>query len=642
MPPTARLAANATMAAPFKVKALFEYSSPHEDDLQFPAGQVITVTEEEDDDWYTGEYVDDAGAKHEGIFPRNFVEKYEPVAPPRPTRTRTKKESDPVAPPPPLPPVELPAGDPAPSSKPLDEEEEPEPAAASAAPAPPVLPTTPLPEAAPAPAPPVPPVSSTPPPLPKAAEPQATSPPISAKPSKPGAPPPPAAKPTGNAFKDRIAAFNKATAPPVTPFKPSGLSGSAGFIKKPFVAPPPSRNAYVPPPREAPTAKVYRRDEDPEIKEREQENLQSAEKAGLVAGSSQSAEGDDEPKPLSLKERMALLQRQQQEQAQRHADAAAKKEKLKRPAKKRVESNDGADEGESSQSALPPLERQDSGETAGRPSVDEPPVGRANRRKSSTRGLGEPNDGNEADLSGAGDTTEGQEDLTEREDSDDKPALPVRAAGPATEAPGVEGAEEEEEEEDEDVDPEVRRKEELRARMAKMSGGMGMAGMFGMPMPSPSAPAKKKKAPPASVERRSSEAPEAAPSPPFQPPPVPAMMMALPGLSAKRPEESAPIPEEQAEAPVAENNDDEDGSTPMQAATPAIGSKTPYQTFASAGVVEILTYLIPFIVLARVPTGGAPPVPSGRPAPPPVLSEGISLGLCGSSTYPGRSFRGED
>ncbi|KAL8382554.1 hypothetical protein RB595_006368 [Gaeumannomyces hyphopodioides] len=585
------------MAAPFKVKALFEYSSPHEDDLQFAAGQIITVLEEEDDDWYTGEYVDDAGAKHEGIFPRNFVEKYEPVAPPRPTRTRAKKESEPAAPPPAPPPAELPADAPAPSSKPAVEDEEPEPVA-HAAPAPPSLPTAPPLEAAPAPAPPVPPVSSTPPPLPKAAEPQATSPPISAKPS-PGpsknAPPPPAAKPSGNAFKDRIAAFNKTAAPPPTPFKPSGLSGSSGFIKKPFVAPPPSRNAYVPPPREAPTTKVYRRDEDPEIKEREQENLQSAEKAGLVASSSQGAEGEEEPKPLSLKERMALLQRQQQEQAQRHAEAAAKREKPKRPVKKRIESGDGADEGES-QSAPPPLERQDSEETAGRASVDEPPVGRANRRKSSTRALGEPNDGNEADLSGAGDTTEGQEDVTEREDSDDKPALPIRVVAPAAEAPEAEGDEEEEEEEDEDVDPEVRRKEELRARMAKMSGGMGMAGMFGMPMSSPSTPAKKKKAP-APIERRSSEAPEAAPSPAFQAPPVPAMMMALPGLSAKRPDESAPIPEEQSEDPVAENNDDEDGSTPMQAPTPASGS------------------------LARVPTGGAPPVPSGRPAPPPVPSE---------------------
>ena len=81
----------------FKVKAIYEYNSPHEDDLKFPIGQVITVTEEEDAEWYAGEYVDDAGRKQEGIFPRNFVEKYEPTAPPRPTRTRTKKDPEPEA-----------------------------------------------------------------------------------------------------------------------------------------------------------------------------------------------------------------------------------------------------------------------------------------------------------------------------------------------------------------------------------------------------------------------------------------------------------------------------------------------------------------------------------------------------------------
>ncbi|KFY15231.1 hypothetical protein V491_05733, partial [Pseudogymnoascus sp. VKM F-3775] len=41
-------------APPFKVKAVYEYTSPHEDDLHFPNGQIITVTEEEDDDWYSG------------------------------------------------------------------------------------------------------------------------------------------------------------------------------------------------------------------------------------------------------------------------------------------------------------------------------------------------------------------------------------------------------------------------------------------------------------------------------------------------------------------------------------------------------------------------------------------------------------
>ncbi|UKZ72047.1 uncharacterized protein TrAtP1_012984 [Trichoderma atroviride] len=70
------------MAALFRVKALYDYSSPHEDDLNFPAGQIIAVTDDEDADWYGGEYVDEAGAKKAGIFPRNFVEKFEPVAPP--------------------------------------------------------------------------------------------------------------------------------------------------------------------------------------------------------------------------------------------------------------------------------------------------------------------------------------------------------------------------------------------------------------------------------------------------------------------------------------------------------------------------------------------------------------------------------
>ena len=45
------------------------------------------------------------------------------------------------------------------------------------------------------------------------------------------------------------------------------------------------------------------------------------------------------------------------------------------------------------------------------------------------------------------------------------------------------------------MDEETRRREELRQRMAKMSGGMGMAGMFGppggMPVPGKSAPKKR-------------------------------------------------------------------------------------------------------------------------------------------------------
>lgn len=54
---------------PFKVKAIFEYKSDYEDDLSFPVGQLITVTEVEDEEWYSGTYDGKSG-----MFPKNFVE----------------------------------------------------------------------------------------------------------------------------------------------------------------------------------------------------------------------------------------------------------------------------------------------------------------------------------------------------------------------------------------------------------------------------------------------------------------------------------------------------------------------------------------------------------------------------------------
>ena len=75
----------------YKVKAVYDYSSPHEDDLDFKVGQIISVTEEEGDDWYVGEYTDDSGIKRDGLFPRNFVERYEPAPPPRPNRASRHK-----------------------------------------------------------------------------------------------------------------------------------------------------------------------------------------------------------------------------------------------------------------------------------------------------------------------------------------------------------------------------------------------------------------------------------------------------------------------------------------------------------------------------------------------------------------------
>jgi hypothetical protein len=517
---------------PFKVKAVYEYTSPHEDDLHFPNGQIITVTEEEDEDWYVGEYVDASGVKQEGIFPRNFVEKYEPTAPPRPNRaSRIPKKEPELAPEPIL------------ATEPDPEPEHEEAQAAPVAREPP---------------PPAPQAVSSPPPL-KEISPPPAAPNIS---SKPSAPPPVSEKSSGGSFRDRIAAFNKA-APPVAPFKPSGLGsgGSNNFIKKPFVAPPPSKNAYVPVARDPPPQKIYRREEDPEIAAKESENLEQAEKAGL-APSSNDAEAEDQPKPTSLKERIALLQKQQMEQAARHAEAAQKKEKPKRPAKKRTESHGPVEGAEDEDGGA--LEQRDTEETIGKPSMDsvreEPNAPR--RRKSSRGAASTPGiqprqsfgDGNEADMSGAGDTTEEPEEMsTGRDDSDDKPRSrapppPARASTAPVVQPDVgeeEGAAEEladeeeveeEEEEEEDIDPEVRRKEELRARMAKMSGGMGMHGMFGggMPMPGMAPPKKKQSTGPGAGGKRSGE--YGAEDVPLQAPRAPPVPM--PGMSRVRsPEE---------------------------------------------------------------------------------------------------------
>ncbi|RYO79427.1 hypothetical protein DL766_006869 [Monosporascus sp. MC13-8B] len=593
------------MATAFKVRALYEYASNHEDDLPFGVGQIITVTDEEDAEWYGGEYVDESGMRHEGIFPRNFVEKYEPAAPPRPTRIRKKSEHAPallpdVAPPAPAAPSEPPPPgqqseevpqEPAIASPPTS------PPAAARSPPAPMVPVNQAPEPEPVSAPVPPPITA-----PAVGSPSASmstqSPPKSPPPTKQA--PPVTQKPVSNSFKDRIAAFNKPAAPPVAPFKPGGLgSGGSGFIKKPFVAPPPSRNAYVPPPQRAPTARVYRRDEDPEIKERETQNQEQAEKAGLAPTAGTEGEDADQPKPTSLKERIALLQKQQAEQAQRHAEAVAKKAKPKRPPPKRTESETTQEPPAVDEAAAhpQPMEHKDTAEVASKKSVDisrksvdesSPPKQPLPVRRKSTREP-EENDGNEADMSGAGDTTEGQEDLTEKEDSDAQPRPSPRAPDTAAAEPAGEVGEEDELEEE---DPETKRREELRARMAKMSGGMGFHGMFGPPgmgmgMGAPVPPKKKSLT---EVRRPSEVAEEPSPARAAAPP-VPTMM-ALPGMGQPRQQEEVVEPEQ--------------GDITEQNATPLAAPTSP-----KSEVSEVLS-----------PTaGGAPAVPETRPAPPPVPTQ---------------------
>lgn len=480
-------------APPFKVKAVYEYKSTHEDDLGFSNGQIITVTEEEDAEWYVGEYVDSTGAKQEGLFPRNFVEKYEPEAPPRPTRSRPKKEPAPSST------AETPSTGGADTEAPTKPPQT-EPVGSS------------LSESS---------ATSPPPPAPAATKPESNAEPSKAVPAAKGPPPPVVEKPSS--FKDRIAAFNKPQAQPIAPMKP-GSSGQAGnsYIKKSFVAPPPSRNAYVPPPRESAPQTLYRRDEDPEIKERQAQDLEDAEKAGLVSRETDTHEDEDQPKVTSLKDRITLLQKQQQEQAARRADAS-QKDKPKKPPKKRTDSSEhvatlpAEEESEAQKTAEPEIRQRDSIDSSRE--IPRTPIARRPSKDTRASAIETPSDGNEADQSGAGDTTEdGDAESTEVEDQDDKadiqPVMPARTSTslsreqhpPKHERASAEPDEEqneeqrdddeEEDEDEESEDEETRRKRELRERMARISGGMGMPGMampglFGMP--NASAPPKKKR-----------------------------------------------------------------------------------------------------------------------------------------------------
>ncbi|KAF1843256.1 uncharacterized protein K460DRAFT_368155 [Cucurbitaria berberidis CBS 394.84] len=580
----------------YRVKAVYDYASPHEDDLSFRTGQVITVTEEEGDDWYVGEYIDDSGTKQDGLFPRNFVEKYEPEPPPRPNRaSRYKPLEQPaaaqVAPPTP----EIAHQEPEPEPVQHKEPEPPKPQQ------PPPLQVSTLAIPEPTPISPISPPSAT---SAKASEiPPARN--EAAKPPPPAkkAPPPIAAK--SNAFRDRIAAFNAPAAAPIQPYKPAGAATT--FIKKPFVAPPPSRNAYVPPPvRETPQAKTYRREEDPEIADRQAQDQDAAEKAGLVAHDSsntQEGEGEDQPKPTSLKERIALLQKQQQEQAERAA-AAMHKEKPKRPpVKKRTESHDGhAEESEDTG-----LERVASGASRERGSMDHarPPRTSHDLKSPDThhRHRELMSDGNDADQSGAGETEDAEGESTSVEDDDDRtrsrqPAPPLRVAtAPSTEShvgdeQHVEDVaeQEDEKEEDDEMDAETRRKLELRERMAKMSGGMGMPGMFGG-IPVGGLPPKKKKS---TAERKAEDHDE------YTSPQQRMPMFGLPGMpSVKSPEQ-------------------EDKQLAVEKEDEVNHSVTGLHPAEEVPDVEDLTPLR----IQRTPTGERPPpIPSDRrPIPPPVPS----------------------
>jgi hypothetical protein len=325
----------------------------------------------------------------------------------------------------------------------------------------------------------------------------------------------------GSSFKDRIAAFNQSTAAPVAPFKPGGPRQSTSFVKKQFVAPPPSKDSFVAPPRE-PVPKVYKREEDPDVKEqlaREPPVSETRAPPPAPAPAQESEEGaEDQPKPTSLKDRIAALQKQQLEQAQRHAEAAQKKEKPK-PPKKPVEQPAEPVEAEE-ELEISPVEvvgttRDASVDTlrAKAPQAQPTPFSPSEEVASES---------NDADYSAAADSEDAGETSTSKDEEEERPR---KQSTHTIEQKGEEAdvEEEDEEEEEEEMDPETKRRMELRARMAKMSGGMGLFGPpGGLPGMAPPTGARKPKTPGESEKRLA----EPEPTSPRHAPPVP-----LPGMN---------------------------------------------------------------------------------------------------------------
>ncbi|MCJ1335521.1 hypothetical protein MMC09_000792 [Bachmanniomyces sp. S44760] len=614
-------------APPFKVKATFDYASGHDDDLAFSIGQIITVTDEEDAGWYYGDYADAGGAKQEGLFPKGFVERYEPETPPRPSRTNRQKKDVEAS--------DTPRAIEATHKATAGSTEEefahehhvneesvalPPPKAEESS----VTPRMPEPE-------------------PKAIPQQAEAPKPAAKPKPP---PPSASKPSsaqtadavggGGSFRDRIAAFNKPAAP-VAPAKPGGFSPSgSSFIKKPFVAPPPSRNAYVPSAREPPLQKVYRREEDPDVLAQASQETEPIERPTVSLPAASEGDGESQTKPTSLKDRIALLQKQQMEQAARHAEAGQKKEKPKRPPKKRSESHQHENED---------IENLDGGDSARQPAGEVPRDETKRLSRSSTHNersteanpitspTGVPrefvSDANDADQSGAADTEDGDETST-KDDSDVKPSrkstIPLqRSPQPAFNESAARDEEDEagdededEEDEEEEIDPEVKRKMELRERMAKMSGGMGMAGMFGS-APAISATSQKKARSSVSSDKKMAESTSESTS--TRAPPIP--MVPRPGVQHVRsPEEQNKQLDVQKET-VGESLSVVQGHEPQEMPDVEDVKEEPAPIPKN---IEERTGHPPLPQDRPVPApppiarGIPPPVPSDRPAPPPPQS----------------------
>jgi myosin tail region-interacting protein MTI1 len=283
--------------------------------------------------------------------------------------------------------------------------------------------------------------------------------------------------------------------------------------------------------------------------------------------------GEDQPKPTSLKDRIALLQKQQLEQARR-AEGALKKEKPKKPPKKHTEVEEPAEP-----SDIPSRPSMDRIDTMGKKSVDfaddesGPLRGHASRQVSVHPGLATPPQPSRelvSDTNDADDDTEEALDLSAEEERKGTRQASI-GIHPTVQSPPRDGEAEAEEDgdgageedaEEEDVDPEVRRRMEIRERMAKMSGGMGMMGIFGPAGGMPSASTARKPRQSNEESQRHASSGHGHEQTAARAPPVP--IMALPGLSRTR------SPEEDSGEMESDTEDPSSRATPRSAVVPAM------------------------------------------------------------------------
>lgn len=244
---------------PFLGISTFKYNSPHAGDLSFPKKATVHVLREEDEDWYYGEY-----DGKQGIFPKNFVSFLEPlqaehqtastsaaaaavVEPPKATapiseHITQEHVEEPMATSVPDEPVEIEHVNEEAEDEIAEPQDEPEilqpdePASAAQIPEPepePVPLPVPVSVAAPIP-------TATKPPPPARA---AVAPPPVRSSTASSTDGDTVVEPSAQSFRDRLAAFNKAAAPPPIP-KP--LPKPSNLVRRPYMDKP-----AVPPPKPA-------------------------------------------------------------------------------------------------------------------------------------------------------------------------------------------------------------------------------------------------------------------------------------------------------------------------------------------------------------------------------------------------------